>query len=75
MAYVFLVPVLLIFIIFILPVWLWLHYSRQGKGKNQLTDSEIQRLVQLAEQAKSMQQRIDTLEQILDAEHPHWRER
>ncbi|HEF8773544.1 envelope stress response membrane protein PspB [Providencia manganoxydans] len=76
MGYVFLSLVLIIFVIFILPFWLWLHYSKQKNGQeSQLTENEIQRLMQLAEQSQRMQQRIKTLEDILDAEHPNWRQK
>lgn len=76
MFYAFLSLVLIIFLIFILPYWLWLHYSKKNNGQeSQLTENEVQRLIQLAEQAQRMQQRIKTLEDILDAEHPNWRQR
>ncbi|APC11655.1 MULTISPECIES: envelope stress response membrane protein PspB [Providencia] len=76
MGYVFLSLGLIIFLIFILPIWLWLHYSKKNNGQgSQLTENEIQRLMQLAEQASHMQQRIKTLEDILDAEHPNWRQK
>ncbi|EKT62550.1 envelope stress response membrane protein PspB [Providencia burhodogranariea] len=76
MGYVFLFLVLIVFIVFILPFWLWLHYSKKNNGQgSQLTENEIQRLVQLAEQSQRMQQRIKTLEDILDAEHPNWRQK
>ncbi len=73
MAYVLSIPIILIFVVFILPIWLWLHYSKKGNGQSQLTDNEVRKLIQLAEQAQQMQQRIKTLEEILDAEHPNWR--
>ncbi|EPL6455984.1 envelope stress response membrane protein PspB [Providencia vermicola] len=76
MGYVLLSLVLIIFVIFVLPVWLWLHYSKKNNGQgSQLTENEVQRLMQLAEQASRMQQRIKTLEDILDAEHPNWRQK
>lgn len=76
MGYVFLSLGLIIFLIFILPIWLWLHYSKKNNGQgSQLTENEIQRLMQLAEQASHMQKRIKTLEDILDAEHPNWRQK
>jgi len=48
--------------------------KNNGQG-SQLTENEVQRLMQLAEQASRMQQRIKTLEDILDAEHPNWRQK
>ncbi|MFW0053528.1 MAG: envelope stress response membrane protein PspB [Arsenophonus endosymbiont of Dermacentor nuttalli] len=68
--------VLLIFVTFILPIWLWCHYGKKKKSNNhgQLTQNEIQRLTHLAERAQHMQQRIKALEDILDADHPNWRQ-
>ncbi len=75
MGYIFLGIPLTIFILFVLPIWLWLHYSNQKSGGNvQLTQQEMQRLSALVDQAQQMQERIKTLEQILDAEHPNWRQ-
>ncbi|CBJ81597.1 envelope stress response membrane protein PspB [Xenorhabdus bovienii] len=72
MGYIFLGIPLILFVLFVLPIWLWLHYSNQSRG--QLGSNEIQRLEQLAENARHMQERIKTLEEILDAEHPNWRQ-
>ncbi|CAM3893054.1 envelope stress response membrane protein PspB [Xenorhabdus thuongxuanensis] len=74
MGYIFLGIPLIIFVLFVLPIWLWLHYSNRNSNRDQLGNSEIQRLEQLTENAKRMQERIKTLEDILDAEHPNWRQ-
>lgn len=75
MGYIFLGIPLTIFILFILPIWLWLHYnSQKGGGNVQLTQQEMQRLSALVDKAQQMQERIKILEQILDAEHPNWRQ-
>lgn len=60
--------------LFVLPIWLWLHYSNRS-GRDELSQSEQQRLAQLADEAKRMRERIQALESILDAEHPNWRDR
>ncbi|WP_332125454.1 envelope stress response membrane protein PspB, partial [Escherichia coli] len=44
-------------------------------GRSELSQSEQQRLAQLAEEAKRMSERINAMESILDAEHPNWRDR
>ncbi|HGB4236034.1 TPA: envelope stress response membrane protein PspB [Salmonella enterica subsp. enterica serovar Chailey] len=59
---------------FVLPIWLWLHYSNRA-GRGELSQSEQQRLLQLTDDAQRMRERIQALEDILDAEHPNWRER
>lgn len=73
MSALFLAVPLTIFVLFVAPIWLWLHYSnRQNSGG--LSQSDVQRLQQLTGEANRMRERIQALEAILDAEHPHWRQ-
>ncbi|EOW6644093.1 envelope stress response membrane protein PspB [Cronobacter muytjensii] len=72
MSALFLAIPLTLFVLFVLPVWLWLHYSNRS-GRDALSQSEQQRLAKLNEEAQRMRERIHALEQILDAEHPNWR--
>ncbi|PVZ84852.1 envelope stress response membrane protein PspB [Serratia sp. S1B] len=65
---------LTIFVLFVAPIWLWLHYSSRQQNGIQLSQHEMQRLTQLAQDAARMRERIRALEDILDAEHPNWRE-
>ncbi|CAI2048024.1 MULTISPECIES: envelope stress response membrane protein PspB [Serratia] len=65
---------LTIFVLFVAPIWLWLHYSNRQQSGVQLSHQEMQRLTQLGEQASRMRDRIQALEDILDAEHPNWRQ-
>ncbi|ELI1908120.1 envelope stress response membrane protein PspB [Escherichia coli] len=74
MGALFLAIPLTIFVLFVLPIWLWLHYSNRS-SRSELSQSEQQRLAQLADEAKRMRERIQALESILDAEHPNWRDR
>ncbi|MDR9889766.1 envelope stress response membrane protein PspB [Pseudenterobacter timonensis] len=74
MSALFLAIPLTLFVLFVLPIWLWLHYNNRSSGRD-LTQNEKQRLAQLTEEAGRMRERIQALEAILDAEHPNWRER
>jgi len=74
MSALFLAIPLTIFVLFVLPIWLWLYYSNRS-SQGDLSQSEQQRLAQLTEQANKMRDRIQALEAILDAEHPNWRDR
>lgn len=74
MSALFLAIPLTIFVLFVLPIWLWLHYSNRS-SRGELSQNEQLRLVQLSEQANKMRERIQALEDILDAEHPNWRDR
>lgn len=71
MSALFLAIPLTIFVLFVAPVWLWLHYSNRSTGN--LNANERLRLVQLTEESRRMRERIQALEQILDAENPNWR--
>ncbi len=74
MSMLFLAIPLTLFVLFVLPVWLWLHYNNRG-ANGTLTQNEQQRLLQLTDDAKRMRERIQALEAILDAEHPNWRDK
>ncbi|AGN84002.1 envelope stress response membrane protein PspB [Kosakonia sp. BYX6] len=74
MSTLFLAIPLTLFILFVLPVWLWLHYNNRT-SRGELNQNEQQRLLQLSEEATRMRERIQALEDILDAEHPNWRDR
>lgn len=71
---VFFVPVVL-FVLFVAPVWLILHYRSKRHAGSSLSVEERRELEQLADQAERMLDRIETLESILDVEAPGWRER
>ncbi|GKW24332.1 envelope stress response membrane protein PspB [Pectobacterium polonicum] len=72
MSALFLAIPLTIFMLFVAPIWLWLHYSQRKNGA-QLGQNEMQRLTHLTEESSRMRERIRALEDILDAEHPDWR--
>ncbi|QHM71102.1 envelope stress response membrane protein PspB [Mixta intestinalis] len=74
MSSLFLAIPLTIFVLFVAPVWLWLHYSNRQNNAASLSSGDMQRLQQLTQDAKRMRERIQTLEEILDAEHPEWRQ-
>ena len=69
-----LVPAIL-FLIFVAPLWVIMHYRSKGRSQGMLTDDERAELERLASSAEYMRERIETLESILDAETPDWRRR
>ena len=70
-----LVMPLVIFMIFVAPIWLILHYRSKKQVNQGLSAEEQASLQSLAEQAAKMSARIQTLEAILDSEAPEWRNR
>lgn len=64
---------IIVFLLFIAPIWLILHYRSRNKISAGLNEEERESLRELARTAERMQERVRTLEAILDAEHPSWR--
>ncbi|GDX04027.1 envelope stress response membrane protein PspB [Buttiauxella sp. A111] len=75
MSALFIAIPLTIFVLFVAPIWLWLHYNNRAENGGNLSQGEQQRLAQLTDDARRMRERIQALEQILDAEHPNWRDK
>ena len=74
MGYIFLgIPLTILCYLFFLFGYGCTITAKRG-GKVQLTQQEMQRLSALVDKAQQMQERIKTLEDILDAEHPNWRQ-
>ncbi|WP_417684819.1 envelope stress response membrane protein PspB [Pseudidiomarina gelatinasegens] len=66
---------IILFMIFVAPIWIIMHYRSQRKIGQGLSQEELLQLQELAHQAERMRHRIKTLESILDADSPKWRER
>jgi len=68
-----LVAPIIIFMIFVAPIWLIMHYRSKRQVSQGLNDREINTLNELAHKAESLGERVKTLESILDVEAPGWR--
>ncbi len=62
-----------IFLVIVAPLWLVLHYRSKRQLSEGLSVDEKEQLTQLIDRAESMQDRINSLESILDTEVPNWR--
>ena len=71
-AIAFMIPAIL-FLVFVAPVWLVLHYRSKRQQGTTLSEAERRELEDLAAAAERMTERIATLERILDVEAPDWR--
>lgn len=72
MADIIIAPVI-IFMLVVAPIWLILHYKSKRQVSQGLSDDEFDQLSDLSKAADKMAERIKTLESILDAESPDWR--
>jgi len=64
---------LILFMIFVAPIWVVMHYRSKRKISEGLSETELNQLNDLSNRAEKMADRIKTLEAILDAESPNWR--
>jgi len=67
------IPILLITVC--LPLWIIFHYVTKMKTAKGLTAEDEKMLTEIWESTKKMEERIQTLERILDIESPTWRRR
>lgn len=62
-----------VFLIFVAPLWLILHYRSDKQTNKGLTAQDKEELQRLLTRTEQMQKRIRSLEKILDAQAPQWR--
>ena len=67
------IPVL--FITVCLPLWIIFHYLTKWKMSKGLSPEDEKMLSEVWESTNRMEERITTLERILDIESPAWRKR
>lgn len=70
---VMLVPMIL-FLVVVVPVWLNLHYGEKRRQGRELSSAEWNDFEATLEKAEKLEQRVITLERILDDRDPRWRE-
>jgi phage shock protein B len=67
------IPILLVTVC--APLWIIFHYITKMKAAKGLTPEDEKMLTEVWESTKKMEDRIVTLERILDIESPSWRQR
>lgn len=64
---------IIVFMVIVAPLWLILHYRSKKQVSQGLSEHEHRQLVELAQKAEKMADRVETLEALLDQEAPQWR--
>lgn len=67
------IPILALTVCF--PLWLIFHYVTKWKSAKGLSAEDEKMLSEVWESTNRMEERIKTLERILDIEAPNWRSR
>ncbi len=66
-------PLLVIFLVIVVPIWLIMHYATRNSANRRLNSKDEALLEDLHDKARRMEDRVHTLERILDADNPDWR--
>ena len=75
MSFFFVFVPTIVFIVVVLPLWLLLHYLTRWRASRGLSAEDERMLADLWKNARRLEERVATLETILDAEAPGWRTR
>ena len=67
------VPMVL-FMVIVAPTWIVMHYRSVNRSSSQLSEDDRQAMEEMLLAVDQMANRIESLESILDADHPNWRQ-
>lgn len=62
-----------LFLTVVMPMWIIAHYGTRWRRGQRLTAESERDLAELWEAAKRIEDRLSSLERILDTESPGWR--
>ncbi len=68
------VPMVLFIMVIVAPTWIVMHYRSMSRSSRQLSEDDRQALEEILVAVDQMADRIESLESILDADHPNWRQ-
>ena len=68
------VPTVLVILVIVAPTWIVMHYRSVNRSSSQLSEGDRQALEEMLVAVDQMADRIESLEAILDADHPNWRQ-
>jgi phage shock protein B len=71
---IFFVPAIVL-VAFVLPLWLVLHYVTVWRQQRRNGGIDAAALGEIESVARRLEDRIATLERVLDADDPAWREK
>ena len=67
------VPMVL-FMVIVATTWVVMHYRSVNRSSSQLSEDDRQAMEEMLVAVDQMADRIESLESILDADHPNWRQ-
>ena len=67
--------IVILFMTIVAPLWIIFHFITKNREMNRLKPEDEKMMSGLWDSARRMEERIQTLERILEAEAPGWRSR
>tara|TARA_R110002072_G_scaffold43340_16_gene121871 strand:+ start:24298 stop:24561 length:264 start_codon:yes stop_codon:yes gene_type:complete len=67
------VPTIL-FLVIVAPLWITMHYRSLNRSSRSLSLEDRESIEHMLQTVDKLTDRIATLESILDADHPQWRQ-
>ena len=67
------VPTIL-FLVIVAPLWITMHYRSVNRSSRSLSSEDRGSIEHMLETVDKLTDRIGSLESILDADHPEWRQ-
>lgn len=64
---------LILFMVVVAPIWITMHYKSLNKSSASLNAEDREAIEDILVTVDKLTERIETLESILDADHPQWR--
>jgi phage shock protein B len=61
---------LILFLVIVAPIWIIAHYTTRWRMAKTLSPEDEKQFAELWQTAEHMEQRIDSIERILEAEEP-----
>ena len=69
----FFVPMVL-FLVIVAPIWIVMHYRSVNRSSRSLSEDDRESIDTMLVTVDKLSERIASLEAILDADHPNWRQ-
>ena len=69
----FFVPMVL-FMVIVAPIWIVMHYRSVSRSSRSLSDDDRESIDTMLVTVDKLNERIVSLEAILDADHPDWKQ-
>jgi len=63
----------ILFMVIVAPIWLFLHYGNAWRKTKTITNADENLLEELWQLSQKIEERVDTLEVILDKQNDGWR--